>query len=160
MNANISEPDLDHIWRGVWTRLTPLMQDELNKFLGVVSDAVAYEVTRGNPCKYVYGVYSRRDITLFRKDLSELSVPAIRGVMVHELGHAFCHLKSTAPDPCGVSIGNSCCPMSRVTSSLANLPNEMFFRANEQGANLVATAWGFSQELWSLEHERKLPEGL
>ncbi len=134
MKVNISTPKFLSIWKSVWKHLPQQISEELADWIDLVKDGA-----HSHPEEPRYGHYSyaslectivlERTISLFIEDLEGLSDPAMAGAMAHELGHAYCHLKSGSPAPCGPEIDTE--------------------------ANLVASAWGFQQELEALDKERK-----
>jgi len=129
MIVNISTREFYLIWRNVWKSLPQQVRGELATSIGLVEETPSHRDS-----SFVYGCYSPAgprtgNIQLYTKDLSHLSGCAIAGVMAHELGHAYCHLKRGDPAPCRPEI--------------------------DTGANCMASAWGFQQELQALEEERK-----
>ena len=92
---------------------------------------------------------------MFQEDIETLTHDGITAVIAHELGHAYCDLKSTSANPCLQSIETRTCVMRYILDSIPS-PNPVYLMdahiyASEQGANLIAQAWGFKNELWKYQ---------
>jgi len=126
VRLNISSEKYRRIWADVWKRLPLPVRRELDTWIDQVKDDEHYLGKR-----YGYANYEDigRAIRLHADDLETLSETAIGGVIVHELGHAFCHMKCADPAP--------------------------FQDDYDKGANCVSSAWGFDQELNALAQEKR-----
>lgn len=129
INALLSHSSVLNNWKKVYDRLPTSVQRELADFVKLVRDTDNYPNKR-----YVYGCYSDGDhsISLYYNDIQSLSDMALKGVIAHELGHAYCHMICGTPSPFEADI--------------------------DKGANCIASAWGFSSELRDFSTERKPEE--
>ena len=130
MDIIIPDINLRNIWQSVWDRLPQEARAELHDVILLVN--AEYSTNISGP--FLYGAYSpdtiarRGTIFFYYEDLYSLSDVAKAGVMAHELGHAYCHLKFGDPSPYGTI---------------------------DSGANCVASLWwGFNQELQAFEQEK------